>query len=310
MTPSEKTTCRLIVTRFRQTTHDFDDDANRIGVRFETTTESIKESSNAIIISRVDHVQKVDLSATEELGRLETSTWRRASVYRHIMDLILQWQIFTIWRPTLNSAPVHAVITVLLRFTPVYETVSLNTFGLNPIHVIFKYYIRPCIRQLHRELRFAIPKLNCFCKNCQRSRSRDSIRLNSVHAGSQRSGGDGHVTCGWQCCASKSKWRNDTFDIICSFRTKFGKLDLSRRKKYLFVFGIRTQKLNESNAWWCVSRASAAALSTVLRTTTRSYMETCDFQAPAKPKPLSRSRWNFAWLIKSARLRDVQKWLE
>jgi hypothetical protein len=62
------------------------------------------------------------------------------------------------------------------------------------------------------------------------------------------------------------------------------------------------------------SRASAAALSTVLRTTTLP-METCDFQAPAHPKPLSRSRWNFERLIMSVRLRDVPKmlaidWLE
>jgi hypothetical protein len=44
-------------------------------------------------------------------------------------------------------------------------------------------------------------------------------------------------------------------------------------------------------------------------------METCDFQAPAQPKPLNRSRCNFVRLIMSVRLRDVSKiivigWLE
>ena len=36
-------------------------------------------------------------------------------------------------------------------------------------------------------------------------------------------------------------------------------------------------------------------------------MGTCDFQVSAQPKPLNRSRWNFARLIRSASLRDVPK---
>jgi hypothetical protein len=41
----------------------------------------------------------------------------------------------------------------------------------------------------------------------------------------------------------------------------------------------------------------------------------CYFQPRAQPKPPNRSRWNFAWLIMSVRLRDVSKmvaisWLE
>ena len=36
-------------------------------------------------------------------------------------------------------------------------------------------------------------------------------------------------------------------------------------------------------------------------------MGTCDFQVSPQPKPLNRSRWNFARLITSASLRDVPK---
>ena len=54
------------------------------------------------------------------------------------------------------------------------------------------------------------------------------------------------------------------------------------------------------------SRASAAALSTVLRKTTLSYGN-MRFSGITQQKPLNRSRWNFARLITLASLRDVPK---
>jgi hypothetical protein len=54
------------------------------------------------------------------------------------------------------------------------------------------------------------------------------------------------------------------------------------------------------------SRASAAALSTVLRTTILS-LETYDFRVPAKRKPLNRSKRNFQRWITSVVLPAVPK---